>query len=231
MDPNPLERLYGVFIKPQSYLNMVYLLLALPLGLAYFIFLVTGFSLGVGLLILWVGFLILAGVMALSWVLVLFERQLAISLLRVEIPPFSQQNVSGGTLFQQLKAHLTNPVTWKGIAYLFLKFPIGIASFVVTITLVSLSLGLLLAPLTYPWWHMNVGYWQVNSLPAAMIAFVAGLVVAPLSLHIMNIMADWIGQLTRWMLSTTRTSQANPQVPPVYPTSAPVQPSMNESIQ
>ena len=45
METNPLERLYGVFLKPQTYLNMLYLFLAFPLGLAYFVFLVTGLSL------------------------------------------------------------------------------------------------------------------------------------------------------------------------------------------
>src|SRR5512138_1283507 len=111
METNPLERLYGVFLKSKTYLNLVYLLLAFPLGLAYFIFLVTGFSLGLGLLILWVGFLILAGVLALSWVLILFERQLAVSLLGVDIPPIMGQNVPGGTILHQVKGYLTNPVT------------------------------------------------------------------------------------------------------------------------
>lgn len=230
METNPLERLYGVFAKPQTYANLVYLLLAFPLGLAYFIFLVTGFSLGVGLLILWVGFLILAGVLALSWVLVLLERQLAVSLLHVEIPPLSSQTQSGGSLWNQIKGYLTNPVTWKGIALLFLKFPIGIACFTVTVTLLSLSLGLLLAPFTYPYWHINIGYWQVNSLPAALIAFVAGLVIAPLSFHAMNLMASWIGQVTRWMLSPNRTLPVDSQVFPAVPPSAPVQNSTNENI-
>lgn len=229
MDKNPLERLYGVFTESQTYLNLVYLLLAFPLGLAYFIFLVTGFSLGLGLLIVWVGFLILAGVMALSWVLTLFERQLAINLLRVEIPPLSQPVSSSDTLFHQLKAHLSHSVTWKGIIFLFLKFPIGIASFVVTITLVSVSFGLLMAPLTYPWWHLNVGYWQINSLPGAMVAFVAGLVVAPLSLHAMNILAGWIGQLTRWLLSPSPISLVNPPASPAYPIT-PIQTTPNENI-
>lgn len=230
METNPLERLYGVFTKSQTYLNLVYLLLAFPLGLAYFIFLVTGFSLGLGLLIVWVGFLILAGVLALSWVLVLFERQLAVTLLQVEIPPMLSQATPGGTLLQQVKSYLTNPVTWKGIMYLFLKFPIGIASFVITITSLSLSFGLLFAPLTYPWWHINFGYWRIDSLPAAMIAFVAGLVIAPLSLHVMNLLAGWIGQLTRWMLSPSRMPDQTPQVPSANPPVAPVQMTTHENI-
>jgi hypothetical protein len=215
MEKNPLERLYGVFAQPETYLNLLYLLLAFPLGLAYFIFLVTGLSLGIGLLIVWVGFLILAGVMALSFPLTMFERQMAIHLLKVEIPPMSQPvQQPATTLWQQIKNHLSNPVTWKGIAFLFLKFPIGLACFVVTITLLSLSVSLTLAPLAYPWAHINIGNYQVNSMPAAAIACVIGLVLTPLCLHAFNFIAKWLGQFARVMLGSPVQIPVMAQVPP-----------------
>jgi len=43
---------FGVVADPQSYLNIFYLLLAFPLGIAYFVFLVTGISVGTGLIII-----------------------------------------------------------------------------------------------------------------------------------------------------------------------------------
>ena len=61
-----LSRIFGVVIEGQTYLNILYLLLAFPLGLFYFIFFVVGFSLGLPLIILWVGFLILALVAAVA---------------------------------------------------------------------------------------------------------------------------------------------------------------------
>jgi hypothetical protein len=214
MDTNPLERLYGVFAKPQTYLNLLYLLLAFPLGLAYFVFLVTGLSLGVGLLILWVGLLILAGVLALCWPLALFERQLAISLLKVKIPLLNHPQEQAGTIFQQVKNHLSNPVTWKGIAFLFLKFPIGLASFIVTTTLGAVSLGLILAPLTYQWVHINIGLWRINSMSAAAIACVLGCIVAPFSLHIFNLLADWSGKLAIVMLGNPSPAETRSDVIP-----------------
>ncbi|MGD2146148.1 MAG: sensor domain-containing protein, partial [Anaerolineae bacterium] len=39
----------------QAYLNLVYLLAAFPLGVLYFIFLVTGLATGLSLTIVWVG--------------------------------------------------------------------------------------------------------------------------------------------------------------------------------
>jgi hypothetical protein len=221
METNPLERLYGVFVKPQSYLNILYLLLAFPLGIAYFVFLITGFSVGISLLILWVGLLILAGVFALCWPLTLLERQLAASLLHVEFPPLQPNTQPGSSLFQQIKGHLTSASTWKGILFLFLKFPIGIADFTVTVTLLSLSLGLLLAPLAYPWVQIDLGVTRLHSLPAAMVAFVFGLIIAPLSLHAMNFLADLQGKLARYMLGASMPQQTAPQAPiPVQQTPA-----------
>jgi len=37
---------FGVAAREGTYLNIIYLLLAFPLGCAYFVFLVTGLSLG-----------------------------------------------------------------------------------------------------------------------------------------------------------------------------------------
>jgi hypothetical protein len=222
MDTNPLERLFGVFVKSETYLNLLYLLLAFPLGLAYFIFLVTGLSLGVGLLILWVGFLILAGVMALSWPLTLFERQQAIGLLHVDMPPLSQPTQQPATSFwQQVKNHLTNPVTWKGILFLFLKFPIGIACFVVTITLISTSFAMIFAPLAYPWSYINIDGYTLHSMPAALVACVFGLVLAPLSLHLFNWIAKYLGLFARVMLSNPVAQPVSNQNPPAPVTPVP----------
>lgn len=220
MEPNYFEKLYSVVIRPQTYLNLLYLFLAFPLGLAYFILFTVGFSLGFGLMILLVGFAILAGLFALGWALTLFERQLATSLLGVSITPSTRTQQPGTAILQQLKNALTDPVTWKGLAFLFLKFPIGLASFIVCVTLLSLSFGLLMAPLGYPWVHISLGFMQVNSMPAAGIAFLLGLVVAPLSLHATNIIAGWEGAFARIMLGSPAPVQpAN--VPPAAPAPSP----------
>ena len=77
---------FGVIAEPQSYINIFYLLLAFPLGIAYFMFLVTGISAGAGLIIIWVGVPILALVPAGSWAMCEFERILAVRLLKEDIP-------------------------------------------------------------------------------------------------------------------------------------------------
>ena len=68
---------FHFLIEKQTYLNLVYLLLAFPLGIAYFVFLVTGFSLGFGLIVTFLGIPILLGMLAATWGIAAFERQLA----------------------------------------------------------------------------------------------------------------------------------------------------------
>ena len=71
-----LGSVFGVVVRLQTYLNLLYLFIAFPLGLAYFIFLVTGLSVGISLVIIWVGLPILLFMLAAWWVLAIFERQL-----------------------------------------------------------------------------------------------------------------------------------------------------------
>lgn len=197
-----VKQFFGVAARGQTYLNIIYLLLAFPLGTAYFVFLVTGLSLGISLLIIWIGIPILLLMLAAWWGLVLFERQLAIWLLHVDIPPISRDTAPGQSVWIQLKAHLSNPLTWKGLVYLFARFPLGILSLVVAIPLIALTVGLVFAPLTYtdPESQMYIFSWQIDTLNEAVICSIVGLGVGLISMHIMNGLAFVSGRFTSLML-------------------------------
>jgi hypothetical protein len=137
---------FGVVIDPRSYLNMIYLLLALPLGIAYFTFLVTGLSLGFGMIITLAGIPILLLVLGGSSVLTRFERWAAQEVLQQPISQPSTQSLKDGW-WTRLKAHLSSRITWTGMLYLLLKFPVGIVTFTIVVTLASMTIGFLFAPL------------------------------------------------------------------------------------
>ncbi|MEE9324813.1 MAG: sensor domain-containing protein [Dehalococcoidia bacterium] len=214
MSVSTQRRFFGVVADPQSYINILYLLLSFPLGIAYFVFLVTGISLGFGLLIIWVGVPILALVVAGSWAMCEFERILAVSLLKEDIPHTTRgrstvtddQNLSSvehlfvGT-WRRFKSHLTNRQTWTGMLYLFLKFPLGIASFTIAVTLIAVTLGLLTAP-AYMWTSdpLEWGSWTFDPFPYSWILPFLGVPALFISFHLMNGMAVVSGQLTRTML-------------------------------
>lgn len=143
--------------RPQTYLNLLYLLLAFPLGTLYFVFLVTGFSLGFGLLVIAVGVPILLLVLAASHVFAAFERATTRHLLAVEIdsPDYPFLDGEGGVDGARLLVFGIE--TYAAICYLFLKFVIGIVSFVLLTTMLTTSVVLLLTPLYYDQPNVQVG--------------------------------------------------------------------------
>ncbi len=194
----------------QSYKNMLYLLLSFPLGLCYFVFLVTGIALGGGTLIIWIGVPILFLMISVWWQLAVFERHMAMRWLGITIPPIAYaSSVQQTKLWQRMQARLTNRMTWKTLAYLFIKFPLGLCSFVVTITLFSLTLGitivgLVLGLLTAPFVLLYTFLWgeaDANNVVRCYLLFASlGFGVTLLTLHVLNGLAFVAGQLARSML-------------------------------
>ncbi|MFC1905084.1 sensor domain-containing protein [Chloroflexota bacterium] len=191
---------FGVVAEPQSYLNIVYLLLALPLGTFCFVFLVTGLSLGFGLIITLVGIPILLLVISGSWVLCRFERQVAITLLNEDIPLSVSLPTSGG-LWSRVKVLLKDRVTWTGVIYLFVKFPLGIVTFTIAVTLIAVTLGFLAAP-TYAWTSDSIvwGSWSFDPFYWSWIPTIIGIPMVFISLHLMNAITVVFGRMTRAML-------------------------------
>ncbi len=229
---------FGAPLRGQTYLNMLYLFLAFPLGLIYFIFLVTGLSLGVGLAIVWVGLLVLLGVFAIWYGMLAFERVMAIGLLREQIPPMAPPAAPESGIWQQFTAALRNPVTWKGLLYLVLKFPLGVLSFIVLVSFLSTGLSLLLAPAYYsylpPAMEMTINgtyfnpVWVLDTLQEAIIAAVAGIFVLLIGLQAFNGLAWVSGKFARVMLGnfSQGNAPAASAAPVVEPDPASEPPSM-----
>lgn len=197
---------FGVMSSGQAYLNLLYVLAAFPLGLFYFVYLVSGLSLGISLSIIWVGVPLLLLVGAGWWIMASFERYMAIHLLKEDIPEMALPANPNDDLWTRFKAYFTNPVTWKSLLYLFIKFPLGLATFVALAVMVPLTLGLLSMPFTYQ--HMELfqgisfgfGVWQIDSLFDALLAALVGLILWPVTLHVTNGLAWVYASLSKLML-------------------------------
>ena len=198
---NPVRGIFGILAWPRTYLNLVYLMIGFPLGLAYFVFYVVGGSLGIGLAILGIGFVILFLLILAAWALAHFERVLANGLLGAEVPrPVPSAIDEGG--WPWVKSVLGNPVTWKGLAFQLLKFPLGLASWIVTIVVLSVVAGFIVAPAVVhfggtiqidPWWI-------ADTQREAWIATAVGLAALLPALHLLNGLAWLWAQFARVML-------------------------------
>ena len=216
--PNLARKILGVLVWPQTYLNTLYLLLAFPLGIAYFVVLVTGLSVGVGTLVIWVGVPVLLLVFLVAWMLTWLERELAVRVLHQSIPALSPRqeppnsagvgpDLSGEEriflrVWRRLKSHFMKPATWTGVIYLLAKFPLGIASFVTVVVLLSVSFSLITAPIhyRYAWSSPQFGWWQVDTFGEALLLAIVGLALLLTTAHVLNLAAFLVGRFTRLML-------------------------------
>ena len=164
LTPEPAWRIaLRPLITARGWTQLTHHLLGLPLGTAYFIWLVTGFATGLGLAITIVGLPLLTLVLAATRPLLMFERALADALLGTHLPPVAAAPRGDGW-FGRLKAYWTDGTTWRGVGYLFARFPVGLATFVVAVISYSGALWLLAAPLLAPLGAMDLGFWEPDSV-------------------------------------------------------------------
>ena len=181
-----MSRFFGVLLEKRSYLSLLYLWLAFPLGLFYFVLLVTGFALGIPLIIIWVGLGVLFLLMLAVWGLEAVERALAAGLLGAEVaPPFGSE--LRGTVRQRLRALFTGAELWKGLIFLFLKFPLGLFGWIVSVVFLSLSIGFALAPVA--WWlggQVQIDGWIADGPVITTLLSIAGILLFFVTLHLQN---------------------------------------------
>jgi Putative sensor len=173
--------------------TLLHNLLGLPLGIAYFVWLVTGLSLGAGLVITLVGIPILTLVLASVRPLQAAERGMANALLGAGIPdvPITP---GGEGLLGRFKAYWTDGATWRGVAYLLARFPVGIATFTIAMASYGTAAALIAAPLLVgldagdAW---DIGLWQVDTV-------LEGAALVPLGLLTL-VASGWISEGMGWM--------------------------------
>lgn len=206
--------MFRVALDKQSYRNMLYLLLSFPLGLCYFVALVAGIALGIGTLIIWIGIPILIAIMSAWWYAAAFERHMTMRLLRVSIAPMGTAAPASLQWWRTLPARLSNGMAWKTLAYLLLKFPLGLVSFILLVVLPVLSLAVMLVGLVI--WLiigpilMLVALLRGVSAPERLmqrsfvvVAMGSGLI----TLYLLNGLAALSGQLARVLLGMSETAQ------------------------
>lgn len=156
-----LRDVVGAPFSPQTYRNLAYLALAFPLGLAYFIPLVVGLSLGVGLAVMVVGVPLILGVLAVSLGVASFERWLTVLLLGIHIPAESPSAISPDAnldIVDRLRHLVASQTTWKAVIYLASKLAFGVVSFTAIVSLLTTAVTFLFTPLFYNQPGVSVGF-------------------------------------------------------------------------
>jgi len=205
-------------VRPQTYRNLLYFSLAFPLGIIYFVFLTTGFSVGISLVPVLVGIPILGVSVGLAIALAGVERRLVTLLLGLELDPPSEPE--GGSTWARVKALLTDLRTWTPLVYLPSVLVLGTAFLGLAVTVFSTGFSMLLVPLYYDqpglyvglvsnrpvelhpaiyfaWNNLLVGFetvislgaWRVTTLTEGLVVAALGVVVCLVGLNATNLLA------------------------------------------
>jgi hypothetical protein len=211
---------FDAITDKQTYLSLTYLMLSFPLGIFYFVFIVTGLFLGIGLIPVFIGIPLLYVYMLSVKCLMKFERKMAAIFLGININEKTVRREKGLGILIRFRDELFDVELWKAIIYLSLKFFFGVIIFCLCVSLVSMSFVLIAAPVVYQileynlnmegGLHFNIDGIQINGLlgfleisatpmQEMLMFMLLGVFVGIGSLHLFNKTAYLMGRLLEVM--------------------------------
>lgn len=140
-------RFFGVAADPRTYGALFYMLLSLATGIFYFTWAVTGLSLSVGLSVLIIGLPFIVLFFGSVRVLSLVEGRIVEAMLGMRMPRRPVYPTQGMSLMKRIGSMFTDVHTWTTLCYMWLMLPLGIVYFTLAVTLLSVSVALVGAPL------------------------------------------------------------------------------------
>ncbi len=205
-----VRRFFGVATEAQTYRNALYLLLGLPVGTLWFTLIVTSLTVSASLVVVaLIGLPMLLGSWYVVHGLAVVDRSVAVELLRVEVAPITSMPTGSTGFWRRLRHVSTDRRRWRELGYLLLRFPAGIATFTVAVTLPTVAAAVSYTPF-YLWldddgwgeWPLSDTLESMGSTwPWSWVLVPAGALIAVGSLHVMNALARSCGRWTSSALS------------------------------
>jgi signal transduction histidine kinase len=121
-----------------------YLLAGLPLGIVAFVVAITGFSVGIGTLVVWIGLPVLVATLVAARGLAAAERALVAAATGRELPPHHYREPD------RFLGRLTDPQPWRDLLHAVVAFPLRVAAFSIALVWGVGGLGALLS-VTWMW--------------------------------------------------------------------------------
>lgn len=141
-----MARVLRAPFEPRTWRETFHLLFNLPVGIATFTILVTGFATGLGMLITLLGIPIIVATMYVSRWMASLERGRAKLFLDADVRPAYRPDPPRDKWWRVHLARFTDPATWVEVGYHLLMLPLGIITFTLAVTMWATTLGMLTAP-------------------------------------------------------------------------------------
>lgn len=207
-------RFFGVAADPHTYGALFYMLLALATGIFYFTWAVTGLSLSAGLSVLIIGLPVIVLFFGSVRGLALVEGRIVEAMLGVRMPRRPPYPTQGLSLMKRIGAMFTDLRTWTTLLYMLLMLPLGILYFTLAVTLLSVSLAFILAPLAMAFDGFGLNGWFVSGIATidygfgphvpgwddVIVLFVVGVGLLFATLHLVRGLGRMHGEIARALL-------------------------------
>ncbi|MFE6038733.1 sensor histidine kinase [Streptomyces sp. NPDC056452] len=135
--------------EARTWRELAYLVLSLPISVVLFSFAITMMSLGLGMLITFLGIPILAAGLVMCRGFGAMERVRARGLLKLDVADPAPVRGRTGGLMSWVGAVLKSGVSWRHLLYALLHFPWALFAFVVSVTFWTYGWAMF----TYPLWR------------------------------------------------------------------------------
>ncbi len=196
-----MSHLIRTLVDPVTYRRLTYLLLGMPLGLIWFVCLVSGWSVSLGLV---VTPLVIPALLALAYMthgFTLVEAELARSLLGVQVQAPSIAPAPGGGLRTRLRS-LFGQGFWRAQAYLWTRWLLGFPTGTLMLALIGSSISMIAAPLWIPLVPRggDLGFWHVHTFLQALVLVPGGLITLALSVALAGPLGGAFAALSTSML-------------------------------
>jgi len=203
-----LGRFFGVAADPRTYASLFYMVLSLATGIFYFTWVVTGLSVSLSLVVILIGIPLLILFFGSVRLLSLVEGRLVEVMLGERMPRRPLYSARGRNWMQRIGDMFTDVRTWSTLFYMLLMLPLGIIYFTINVTLLSLSLSLIAAPLAlFPGLHLNVWMFGIDIPQQAPyllpLVSVTGVLLLFASLHLFRGIGRMHGGIAKHLLVKT----------------------------
>jgi hypothetical protein len=198
------RRAVGALVARQTYKNLLYLFLAIPLGFLYYFTFGFGVLLGLLLTLVLVGVAILFVALLGARIAAGLERRLANALLGLDLERYGDVDDAPGAR-SRLRAYVDAPSTWRAVGFLSMKTLVSVVALLGVIALAWIA-ELLLAPLRYPtdaeFGELNGEplVWSIETVPEAALAGVLGAALLVVFVHVANAIAYVCGRMSAALL-------------------------------
>ena len=194
--------LLDAYLDRRTYGSLAYSLLGLPIGVFGFTVVVTGFTLGLGLMITLVGIPILVATLLFVQGLAAMERRLASSLLDASMPrrPYSRPS-SHRSFWRRLRDLVAGRHTWREVGFILMRLPLGIIGFTIGVAILGLMFGGFAQPIIIAAGLENqIGSWTIDTIPESFVYLPISILFLAVGPRILLGWGEVSGRIVTWFL-------------------------------